>query len=102
MASTRMMEPPCRGRQRRRMAPCELWAPAQSSLCDAHRRGIEALGLQTRISRRFTVNVTLLGGGFGRKSKCRLRHRGGPAVARRSARPVKVQWTREDDIRHGF
>jgi isoquinoline 1-oxidoreductase beta subunit len=48
-----------------------------------------------------TINVTLLGGGFGRKSKldfiaeaCHL--------AKQLGVPVRVQWTREDDIQHGY
>src|SRR3546814_12577455 len=48
-----------------------------------------------------TVYVTLLGGGFGRKSK------GDFAIeaawlSRAVGAPVRVQWTREDDIRHSF
>ncbi|HLM71586.1 MAG TPA: molybdopterin cofactor-binding domain-containing protein, partial [Polyangiaceae bacterium] len=48
-----------------------------------------------------TVHVTLLGGGFGRKSKADFV---GEAVllAREAGAPVRVQWTREDDIRHGY
>src|SRR4029450_11304072 len=48
-----------------------------------------------------TVHVTFLGGGFGRKSKpdfileAARRARGAGA-------PVRGQWTREDDIRHGY
>ena len=48
-----------------------------------------------------TVHVTLLGGGFGRKSK--------PDFAVEAARlaahvgkPVQVVWSREDDIRHDY
>ena len=50
-----------------------------------------------------TVNVTLLGGGFGRKSKPDFATRGG-AAARKAmdGAPVKVTWTREDDLHHGY
>ena len=49
-----------------------------------------------------TVHVTLLGGGFGRKSKCDFVHGGGAALEGDGRQPVKVHWTREDDIQHGF
>ncbi len=47
------------------------------------------------------VNVTLLGGGFGRKSKCDFVIEAA-LIAKEVGAPVKLQWTREDDIRHGF
>ncbi|GBD44594.1 Isoquinoline 1-oxidoreductase subunit beta [bacterium HR40] len=48
-----------------------------------------------------TVHVTLLGGGFGRKSKCDYVLEAA-LVSREIGAPVQVLWTREDDIRHGF
>ena len=48
-----------------------------------------------------TVNVTLLGGGFGRKSKCDFALEAA-LLSKELGAPVKVQWTREDDIRNGF
>ena len=48
-----------------------------------------------------TVNVTLLGGGFGRKSKCDFVLEAA-LLSRAVGAPVKVTWTREDDIRHDF
>jgi isoquinoline 1-oxidoreductase beta subunit len=48
-----------------------------------------------------TVNVTLLGGGFGRKSKCDFALEAA-LLSKELGVPVKVQWTREDDIRHDF
>jgi isoquinoline 1-oxidoreductase subunit beta len=48
-----------------------------------------------------TCNVTLLGGGFGRKSKpdycCEA-----ALLSRQLGKPVKVVWSREDDIQHDF
>ena len=47
------------------------------------------------------VHVTLLGGGFGRKSKpdyCAE----AAVLSRKLGKPVKVIWTREDDIRHDY
>jgi isoquinoline 1-oxidoreductase beta subunit len=58
----------------------------------------EALGLeQTDVE----CEVTLLGGGFGRKSKPDFACEAAILSARIGA-PVRVQWTREDEIRHGF
>jgi len=48
-----------------------------------------------------TVNVTLLGGGFGRKSKCDFAIEAA-LLSKAIGAPVKVQWTREDDVRNGF
>ena len=48
-----------------------------------------------------TVHVTLLGGGFGRKSKPDFVVEAA-LLAREVGKPVKVVWTREDDLRHGY
>jgi len=48
-----------------------------------------------------TVHATWLGGGFGRKSKSDFVVEAA-IIAREIGKPVKVTWTREDDIRHGF
>jgi len=48
-----------------------------------------------------TVNVTLLGGGFGRKSKCDFALEAA-LLSKELGAPVKVQWTRDDDVRHDF
>lgn len=50
---------------------------------------------------RVKVHVTLLGGAFGRKSKPDFAAEAA-FLAHRTGRPVRVQWRREDDIRHGF
>jgi isoquinoline 1-oxidoreductase beta subunit len=47
------------------------------------------------------VHVTLLGGGFGRKSKPDFIVEAA-LLSREMAAPVKVVWTREDDIQHGY
>ena len=75
----------------------EIWAPAQSPY--AVRIDIaEALGMKEED---VTVHVTLLGGGFGRKSKGDFATEAA-VLSRRMGAPVLVQWTREDDIRHSF
>jgi isoquinoline 1-oxidoreductase beta subunit len=47
------------------------------------------------------VHVTFLGGGFGRKSKADFVSEA-VLLAREAGVPVRVQWTRDDDIRHDF
>lgn len=49
-----------------------------------------------------TVHVTLLGGGFGRKSKCDFALEAAILSKEMGGTPVKVVWTREDDIHHSF
>jgi isoquinoline 1-oxidoreductase beta subunit len=48
-----------------------------------------------------TVNVPLLGGGFGRKSKWDYVLEAA-LVSKATGWPIKVVWTREDDIQHDF
>ncbi|ACY17038.1 xanthine dehydrogenase family protein molybdopterin-binding subunit [Haliangium ochraceum] len=48
-----------------------------------------------------TIHVSWLGGGFGRKSKPDF-FAEAALVARAARAPVKVTWTREDDLRHGY
>ncbi len=74
---------------------CELWAPTQVPQ-DVRDSVAQALGLDPD---QVKVNVTLMGGGFGR----RLEHDYGveAALASKVANtPVKVLWTREDDMRN--
>ncbi|MCB9652475.1 MAG: xanthine dehydrogenase family protein molybdopterin-binding subunit, partial [Deltaproteobacteria bacterium] len=48
-----------------------------------------------------TIHVTWLGGGFGRKSKPDFFVEAA-LVAREAKAPVKLTWTREDDLMHGY
>jgi isoquinoline 1-oxidoreductase beta subunit len=76
---------------------CELWAPTQDSQ-DCQKAVADALGFDIA---HVTVNVTLLGGGFGR----RLEHDyavEAALVSKACSQPVKVIWTREDDMRNSF
>jgi isoquinoline 1-oxidoreductase beta subunit len=75
----------------------EVWAPVQSP--GGTREDLaKTLGIPVE---NVTVNVTLLGGGFGRKSKCDFALEAA-LLSRAVGAPVKVQWTREDDVRHDF
>ncbi|RTM13519.1 MAG: xanthine dehydrogenase family protein molybdopterin-binding subunit [Bradyrhizobiaceae bacterium] len=75
----------------------EIWAPVQSP--GGTRDDVaKTLGIPEG---NVTVNVTLLGGGFGRKSKCDYALEAA-LLSKELGAPVKVQWTREDDIRNGF
>ncbi|MBR0753060.1 xanthine dehydrogenase family protein molybdopterin-binding subunit [Bradyrhizobium jicamae] len=76
---------------------CEVWAPVQSP--GGTREDVaKTLGIPDG---NVTVNVTLLGGGFGRKSKCDFALEA-VLLSKELGAPVKVQWTREDDVRHDF
>jgi isoquinoline 1-oxidoreductase beta subunit len=76
---------------------CEIWAPSQDpqSLIPM----AEAVtGLKPEQIR---INVTLLGGAFGRKSKCDFVEEA-VVLSKMVGAPVLVQWSREDDIRHDY
>lgn len=75
----------------------EIWAPVQNPQ-GARDAIAQALGLDPAQVR---VNVTLLGGGFGRKSKPDFAVEAA-LVSQAVGAPVLLQWTREDDIRHDF
>ncbi|HXA97262.1 MAG TPA: molybdopterin cofactor-binding domain-containing protein [Candidatus Dormibacteraeota bacterium] len=49
-----------------------------------------------------TVNVTLLGGGFGRKSKPDYAVEAAVVSKAMDGKPAKVTWTREDDLMHTY
>jgi isoquinoline 1-oxidoreductase subunit beta len=75
----------------------EVWAPVQSP--GGTRDDLaKKLGLQPAD---VTVNCTLLGGGFGRKSQCDYVIEAA-LLSKEMNAPVKLIWTREDDIRHDF
>lgn len=76
----------------------ELWAPVQSPF-GAREDVAKALGMKLED---VTVHVTLLGGGFGRKSKWDFMVEAALVSQKLGGTPVLLQWTREDDIRHAF
>jgi isoquinoline 1-oxidoreductase subunit beta len=76
---------------------CEVWAPTQSPQ-GAHD---EIVSYLNTTKDKVTVNVTFLGGGFGRKSKPDFIVEA-VMVSKAINAPVQVVWTREDDIKHGY
>lgn len=76
---------------------CEIWAPTQNP---QGARDTVAKALDMPVEN-VTVHVTLLGGGFGRKSKPDFIVEAA-LLAREMKAPVKVVWTREDDIQHDY
>ncbi|WP_336492557.1 xanthine dehydrogenase family protein molybdopterin-binding subunit [Methylobacterium nigriterrae] len=77
---------------------CEAWACTQGPQA-AHDRLVKALKLPAD---KVKVNVTLLGGGFGRKSKPDYVVEAALCSQAVGGAPVKLTWTREDDIHHGY
>lgn len=76
---------------------CEVWASTQNPQA-ARDTLVKLLGLPEEKVR---VNVTFLGGGFGRKSKADFVAEAA-LLAREAGVPVRVQWTRADDVRHDY
>jgi len=76
----------------------EVWAPAQSPW--GARKDIAA-ALKIPLEN-VTVNVTLLGGGFGRKSNWDYMVEAAHISQKHNGTPILLQWTREDDIQHAF
>jgi isoquinoline 1-oxidoreductase beta subunit len=77
---------------------CEVWAPTQAP--QATRENVaKRLGLPFE---KVTVHVTLLGGGFGRKSKPDFATEAAFLSQQMGGRPVKVVWTRDDDLHHDY
>ncbi len=77
---------------------CEVWACVQSPQA-ARERVAKRLGLSNDDVK---VNVTLLGGAFGRKSKPDYAVEAALLSKAVDGKPVKVTWTREDDLGHSY
>lgn len=76
---------------------CEIWACTQTPQ-STQDNVANALGIDKSKVR---VNVTLLGGAFGRKSKPDFSVEAA-LLSAQTSKPVKVIWSREDDIRSGY
>ncbi len=76
---------------------CEVWATTQSP--DQLRRDVGvALGIDPE---QVTVRPMLMGGGFGRRAQTDVAVQAA-LISKAVARPVKLLWSREDDLRHDF
>ncbi len=80
-----------------RNGKCTIWAPTQNPQA-VQDTVAAAIGIDKK---NVICNVTLLGGGFGRKSKpdyCAE----AALLSKQLGKPVKVVWTREDDIHFDY
>ncbi|NNE68808.1 MAG: xanthine dehydrogenase family protein molybdopterin-binding subunit [Rhodothermales bacterium] len=91
------MEPPTATAWVRPDGTCEVWAPSQAPQT-ARGSVAGALGVDPEA---VTVHVTFLGGGFGRKSKPDYCIEAA-LLSKAVGAPVKVTWSREDDLRHDY
>jgi isoquinoline 1-oxidoreductase beta subunit len=91
------MEPPAAS-ARITQGKCEVWGCFQSPQA-ARDLVAKRLGMSVE---NVTVHVTLLGGGFGRKSKPDYGIEAAVLSKAMDGKPVKVVWTREDDLHHDY
>ncbi|NDV91655.1 molybdopterin-dependent oxidoreductase [Alteromonas sp. 345S023] len=90
------MEPPCATAMFSNNR-VEVWAATQNPQAD-----MATVATMVGIPKEnVLVHVTLLGGGFGRKSKPDFSAEAA-YLSMKTGQPIRVQWTREDDIQHGF
>lgn len=86
---------------------CDLWVPTQNPMGAKNRVTQVVTGLPAEA---VTVNVTLMGGGFGRRLEGGLNVSPLPVgtdyvmeavqISRAVGAPVQVVWTRDDDLQH--
>jgi len=76
---------------------CDVWVPTQGQTA-SHEAAIAASGLPgTAVS----IHTTYLGGGFGRRGEADF-VTDAVETSKAVGKPVKVVWTREDDMQHDF
>ncbi len=75
----------------------EIWAPTQTA-SEAQNNIAEMLNLPAE---KVVVHTMLIGGGFGRKLKNDY-VMDAARISQRLNRPVKLQWSRENDVQNGF
>ena len=76
---------------------CDIWVPTQSQT-NTHQTAVRLTGLPAE---KVQVHTTYLGGGFGRRGEQDFVIEAIEA-SRAVGAPVKVMWTREDDMQHDF
>ncbi|PPD32854.1 MAG: twin-arginine translocation pathway signal protein [Methylomonas sp.] len=77
---------------------CEVWTCTQAPQVSRERVAKWLKLPEDKV----TVHVTLLGGGFGRKSKPDYVIEAALLSQAMHGQPVKVTWTREDDLHHAY
>jgi isoquinoline 1-oxidoreductase subunit beta len=78
-------------------ARCDVWAPTQNQT-NAQKTAADITGLDLS---KVSVHTTFLGGGFGRRFESDY-VTDAVEVSKAVGKPVKVTWSREDDIQHDF
>ena len=96
LAAHAAMEPPAAVAEYRD-GKVEVWCPTQNPQA-VQDTVSAAVGVDKK---KVICHVTLLGGGFGRKSKPDYAAEAA-ILSKKLGKPVKVVWTREDDIHHDF
>lgn len=91
------MEPPACAARINKDGSVEVWTPSQDPQ-QAREDVAKICGVDQK---KVTIHVTLLGGGFGRKSKADFSAEVA-YLAKQMGAPVRLQWSREDDIRHDY
>jgi isoquinoline 1-oxidoreductase beta subunit len=76
---------------------CDVYVPTQGQTA-SHQAAIAASGLKPE---QVKIHTTYLGGGFGRRGEADFVTEA-VEVSKAVGRPVKVVWTREDDIQHDY
>jgi isoquinoline 1-oxidoreductase beta subunit len=80
-----------------RATSCEIWVPTQAPEA-AQQDTAKLLGIPADSVK---VNVTMLGGGFGRRLQVDYVLEA-VEISKAIGKPVQVLWTRADDMKHGF
>ncbi len=80
-----------------RDSDCDIWVPTQGQTA-TQRAAAKVLGFKPE---QVNVHTTFLGGGFGRRSETDFVVEA-VELSKAVGVPVKVMWTREDDIQHDF
>jgi isoquinoline 1-oxidoreductase beta subunit len=90
----------------------EVWAPTQNPDASQQMAGRLAFGIPetdwakeatvARMRKDVTLHMPLVGGGFGRKSKPDYIGEAALLAAQNPGVPIRVQWTREDDIQFSY
>ena len=76
----------------------EVWAPSQGATTALVTAAVAAGVSNDKV----VVHNTLLGGGFGRRGAIQEYVRQAVLIAKEVEGPVKLVWTREEDMRHDF